>query len=140
MSPPLRRPQNRQAGMTTFHLSEARLAALLAEKEGTSTFAPAPTDALAWMDTADGEAGTEALRQARPAQSAKGIFLPAAESVGRYGAQAGTATRTRQQTMVAVGVRACELRARSYLDKVFLEGTFKDDARTRNEFLDITSG
>jgi len=124
--------------MTTLYLDEARLAALLAEKEGISTFAPAPTDALAWMDTADGQTAAEALRQARPAQSAKGIFLAAAESVGRYGAQAGTPSRTEQQTMVVVGVRACELRAWNYLDKVFLEGTFKDDAYARRREATIT--
>jgi len=72
-----------------------------------------------------------ALEQSRPAQSPKAIFFPAAESMGRYGAGAGPATQAVEERLAVVGVRACELRAREYMDKVLLGGDFEDAAYAR---------
>jgi len=117
--------------MTMYRLSDADLAARLGDREGVTTFAAAPTRRIPWVgapegDASAGEARAEALRRPRAAQSPKGIFFPASESVGRYGPRAASATQVLEQLIVVVGVRACELRARNYLDKVFLEGDFQD--------------
>ena len=59
-----------------------------------------------------------------------GFFLPAAESLGRYGADVAsdTSTTVGAPPTVLIGVRACELTARAYLDQVMLEGAFVDPA------------
>jgi hypothetical protein len=46
--------------------------------------------------------------------------------VGRYGGAAPAATETAVVPIVLVGLRACELRALEYLDKVMLDGAFED--------------
>ncbi len=111
-----------------YHVPRKALATLLTKREGVSTFAPTETDALAWLDCADPDKSIAPLAQPRPAQSFKGFFLAASESVGRYGSQAEAATAVQAPELVLVGVRACELRARNYLDKVLLEGDFDDPA------------
>ena len=87
---------------------------------------PSPTQRLAWLDVAESNLSLEALAQPRAAQSAKGFFLPASESVGRYGGPASAATALEAKPMVLLGVRACELRAKTYFDKVMLGGQFDD--------------
>jgi len=126
--------------MAIYLLNQTELAALFGGKEGVATFAATATPRLTWMDTGDGETSTEPLAQPRAAQSPKGLFLPASESVGQYGPQAQTATDTLVHPQVLVGTRACELRAQRYLDQVFLKGDFQDAAyRRRREATTIVS-
>jgi len=119
--------------MTTYFVPEAELARLLSEPSGYSVFAPVETGRLTWLDSVDSAVSLEVLSQPRPAQSPKGLFLPATESVGRYGgdASAAAAVATEAPDVLLVGVRACELRARNYLDKVMLEGDFDDPSYSR---------
>ena len=89
---------------------------------------------IAW-DQADADACVSAFLMPRSAQSAKGFFMPASESLGRYGGQAGDDGGGQQGDVVLMGVRACELRAREYLDRVFQQGDFQDplyDQRRRS--------
>ena len=126
--------------MTTYRMDQAQLSILLADRQETPTFAASPTRRASWMDAAHGESSVTALREPRCAQSPKGVFFPAAESMGQYGARAETAVQTEQQAAVLVGVRACELRALNYLDQVLLGGDFKDAAyRRRREGAIIVS-
>ena len=137
--------------MATYYIRKEVVWSLLGQREGARTFAPGPTRRLPWVDATEAEVDPSALAQPRAAQSPKGFFLAAAESVGRYGPQvsqddspgdsarpdapvaaeeapAGDAppVATETQPLILVGVRACELRARRYLDKVMLEGAFED--------------
>jgi len=126
--------------MTTYYVAESELQRLVREREGTSIFAPAvrhtqggvklsglaQAQGFSWMDSTGTEPSLTALSQPRAAQSPKGFYLPAAESMGRYGSGTATATSVETQSCVLVGVRACELRARRYLDKVMLDGPFAD--------------
>ncbi len=120
--------------MATYYVPEKRLAELLGKSQGNSTFAPTETAGLSWLDSADSKLSAPALAQPRSAQSPKGLFLPPAESVGRYGPSETAATAVEAQAAIVVGLRACELRALNYLDKVMLEGEFEDAAyRARRE-------
>ncbi len=115
--------------MTTYYIPESRLSDLASGSGGESTFIPHPTNRLAWLDTAGGEpADLSGLRQPRAAQSPKGVLFPPAESLGSYGASSGAAAALDVGKCVIVGMRACELRARNYLDKVMLSGQFADPA------------
>ena len=126
--------------MATYYVTEQTLSELICKKQGGDTFIPAPTKRLAWLDAAGEAASLQALRQVRAAQSPKGFFLPAAESMGRYGAKSSAATAVQTGSIVLVGVRACELRARTYLDKVMLAGDFESpDYRARREATTIVS-
>jgi ferredoxin len=83
------------------------------------------------------------LERPRPAQSPKGFFLPPAESVGRYGpsgAREGDAPPEAPRKVILLGLRACDLRARDYLDAVLLRGVFEDPgyARRRGALLLIS--
>jgi len=80
---------------------------------------------MAW-DQVEADACVSAFRMPRAAQSAKGFFMPVSESLGRYGAQAGDEGARPDKEVVLLGVRACELRARDYLDRVFQQGDFRD--------------
>jgi len=127
--------------VTTYYVPNAKLARLLDDLPGAVLLAPQPTDKLAWLDQFEGESSLQALRSARPAQSPKGLFLPARESLGRYGKETPAATTAIQtQKVVILGVRACELRARNYLHKVLAEGEFDDQAfRQRSDDTTIIS-
>lgn len=112
--------------MTTHYVPQAGLTDLIRQGEGNATFIPLATGHLAWLGSAEAEISVETLSQPRSAQSPKGLFFPSAESIGRYGPNAESATAVQAAPAVLVGVRACELRALTYLDKVFLEGDYKD--------------
>jgi sulfhydrogenase subunit beta (sulfur reductase) len=91
------------------------------------TFSPHPADGASWLDADDGADDPLAgLRRPRAAQSAKGLFMPACESAGCYGASACAATDNGAEPRAILGVRACELRSLAYLDKVMLGGAFAD--------------
>jgi len=110
------------------------LGELVKPSEGKTTLVPSPTSKLGWLDLSESEVSAEAIRDPRTAQSPKGCFLPAAESVGRYGSSPGTSTATEPTQRVILGIRACELRAMNYLDQVMLEGEFEDPSyRARRE-------
>ena len=114
--------------MATYFVSNTALGALLGKRQGQGVAVPAETKSVTWLDCAeiDSDSVGAALRQARSAQSFKGFFLPAAESMGRYGAEAPTATAVETGRTALVGVRACELRAQAYFDQVMLGGDFDD--------------
>jgi len=116
--------------MATYYIREGQAQGVLESVAGARTFAPGQTNRLPWVDSTDGAIDASALSRPRPAQSPKGFFLPAAESMGRYGPgvsqDASPAVETESKPLVLIGVRACELRARNYLDKVMLEGEFED--------------
>jgi len=111
--------------MTAQHITREGLEALVREQQGRSTFIPSATEHLAWLEAAGQSACLEPLAQPRAAQSPKGFFLPPAESVGRYGEKTPALTAVQAPGVAVLGVRACELRARAYLDKVMLEGAFE---------------
>jgi len=144
---------HREVAMTAYYLARRQLLDLLGKGGGEQTFLPTQTGKLAWLDSAGPEPAVEGLAEPRAVQSAKGFFMPAAESVGRYGSASLTAggsakpaggteasTAIQAGPVVLVGVRACELRAMRYLDKVMLEGNFDDPAyRARREGITIVA-
>ena len=69
-----------------------------------------------------------ALRQPRPSSSPKAFLQPAKERVAVYStADAGEAEPGPVgEPHVLLGLRGCDLKAIEYLDKVFLEGEFRD--------------
>ncbi len=130
--------------MTTYYMPNADLLHLVDALRGAGALAALPCEGLPWWEAVDASAATgailEAMRQPRAAQSAKGAMLPASESLGRYGSRAAAATATHTAASVLLGVRACELRAMQYLDKVLLGGEFEDPAyRTRRDRATIVS-
>ena len=126
--------------MTMYWVSEAKLAQFLGGKGGESTYLPVSPNALGWLEAGQAEASVEALAAARTGQSPKGMFFPTAESVGRYGPAAEAATAVETRPVVLMGLRACELRALKYLDKVFLGGDFQDPTyAARREAMTLVS-
>jgi len=88
----------------------------------------------------DVEQCVSSLRQPRSVRSPKGLFFPAAESMGQYGSQAQAAVAVETRPRVLFGIRACELRAWRYLDEVLLKGEFEDPSfRQRREATTIVS-
>jgi len=114
--------------MTIWFVPEEKLRGLLRGREGQLVFGPTKTAGLSWLDAPGEDVSLEVLSEPRAAQSAKGFFLPAAELIARYGADVGDGAIAQATQVTLFGVRACELRARNYLDKVLLEGDFKDPA------------
>ena len=124
--------------MTTCFLPTAKLAKLIGQFEPSAAFAPTRTDKLAWLDSADA-ASPQALSEPRAVQSFKGFFFPTAESVGQYGSHAASVA-TQAPPLVLFGLRACELKAMQYLDKVFLQGEYEDSPyRQRREAATVVS-
>ena len=126
--------------MATYFVAESDISTTLGLSCGAAAFAPQCAENSVWLGRVESGISGDALRRPRPAQSAKGLFLPAIESMGRYGADASDTTTVEAGKVVLIGVRACELRARRYLDKVMLEGSFEDaDYRRRREATTIVS-
>jgi len=113
--------------MPTYYLAKTDLDRLLKEPGAASVLAPAETAGLTWLDALGDVSVADALSKPRSAQSPKGLLMPAAESVGRYGSAQQAAPVATDRRLV-VGIRACELRALNYLDKVMLEGDVEDPA------------
>ena len=126
--------------MATYFVSDKALLQLSAEQpERAGVYGPLPTGGLAWWDRLSPESSLDTLSQPRCAQSPKGFFLSAAESVCKYGGEAA-AVATQTQPTVLLGVRACELRAGQYLDKVMTGGDFNDPVyAARREAMTIVS-
>ena len=81
-----------------------------------------------------------ALREPRPSSSPKAFLQPAKERVAVYTNEGFDVEASRPvcEDRALVGLRACDLVAIAYLDKVFREGDFKDpfyEARRENELL-----
>jgi len=127
--------------MATYYIQELELLSLAGKPQRECFFIPRPTKRLAWLDAAgDKPVSLDGLRQPRPAQSPKGLFFPPAESLGSYGSSSSAPAAVATGTCVLLGVRACELRARNYLDKVMLSGQFPDPSyRQRRESTLIVS-
>jgi ferredoxin len=126
-------------------MSAEVLARAVDQWQDSAILGPLVTERLAWLDSMDTSGVSsmsilEALRQPRAAQSLKGVMLPASESLGRYGSRAPAATAIQTAATVVLGVRACELRALGYLDKVFLAGAVEDPSyRARRQRTTIVS-
>ena len=125
--------------MTVYYLTEEQLVRWLGGMDS-SVYIPAPTATGSWIRCLDEQEEISiALERPRPAQSAKGFLLPPAETVARYGEDAADVVPSAEKRVV-VGVRACELKAWRYLDKVMLEGNFEDPLyKARRENLIIIS-
>lgn len=120
--------------MTTFYMERAKLVRLLQPHAGEMAFGPESTDRLPWIESLPEGFDGATLERPRSAQSAKGLFLPPAESVGRYGptgSREGKAPPDSPRKVILLGVRACDLRARDYLDAVLVRGAFKDPGYAR---------
>jgi ferredoxin len=81
-----------------------------------------------------------ALRDKRPSAGTRSFLQPARERVAVYTAEGPTeeGSTPAAEPRVIVGLRACDLKAIAYLDKVFLEGDFRDPfyaARRKADFL-----
>lgn len=81
-----------------------------------------------------------ALREPRPSSSPKAFLQPARERVAVYTNEGLDEAESRPvcEDRALVGLRACDLEAIAYLDKVFREGDFKDpfyEARRAGELL-----
>ena len=81
-----------------------------------------------------------ALREPRPSASPKAFLQPAKERVAVYSARGADPERSCPVCgrRALVGLRACDLKAIAYLDKVFREGDFTDpfyEARRQTELL-----
>ena len=126
--------------MATYFISGDELESRIRQDQAPATFAPVLKDGRAWLCPVEAEVSLEALSAPRSAQSAKGLLLPPTESMGQYGQQASSPEGEGAARRVLVGVRACELRATSYLDKVMLEGEFDDPSyRARRDTAVIVS-
>ena len=112
--------------MDSFFVPDDRLLRIASEQQDKTVAGPVPTKGLAWLDLTGSDPSLDGFSQPRAAQSPKGFFLPASESVGTYGSSAAGAVAVGTKPIVLMGVRACELRARNYLDKVMLGGDFND--------------
>jgi ferredoxin len=115
--------------MVAYFVPNGQLGAVLEAGRGQRMFSLSEADGGTWFASFPSKPFSEdALRQPRAVQSPKGFFMPATESVGRYGGQAAAGTAVQTGAVVLVGVRACELRAQAYLDKVLMQGDFDDPA------------
>jgi len=128
--------------VTAYRVSDEELAKLLAGRADRLTFAPVAEAKFGRLEVIEPgrRVDLEVLRRPRGSQTPKGFFLPAAESVGRYGASESVASGAETGGLVVVGLRACELRAARYFDKVVLDKSIDDIRyRQRREAMTIVS-
>ena len=120
--------------MAVYFAEEAALHRFLREVGPGRTYAAVRRESGAEYARLDGE-GEEApaLRDARPGVSPKRFLMPPEECVARYGTagteaddEAGGPTDSAAEPTTVVGLRACDLAAAAYLDKVFLEGDVQE--------------
>ena len=114
--------------MTTYYVPSTKWIQWLDEPTGVAVFQPNEAGRLERRQPGRPAPAVEALSQARPGQSPKGLLFPSLESVGRYGTEVSAATALQAEPAVLIGLRACELRAMRFLDKVLLDGSFQDAA------------
>ena len=95
-------------------------------------------DTAVWdrLDVAKPEEVVAGLRAARPFYSAKSVLMPASEVIVRYGRAGGDPLDDASRvTMAVIGVRGCECRALTYLDRIMLDEPMADpfyQARRKN--------
>ena len=114
----------------TYYMGRAELGDVLAERSRSSGGSLLSPCGGAWEQVRDPDRAVASLSGPRGPASPKGFLLPPAESLGQYGAAAEAATAT-AAAVELVGVRACELRAREYMDRVFEGGDFIDPRYVR---------
>ena len=125
----------------TYHVDEAGLARLLEAAEADEVFAAVRRErGVEYCNVRARPDEALALREPRPAASPKAFLQPARERVAVYSAEGVDADRSCPacDRRALVGLRACDLAAIAYLDKVFREGEFKDpfyEARRDSELL-----
>jgi ferredoxin len=111
-------------------VADDRLVDLLKLLPGDRTAANAMVDeARVWvgLEDATAEEVLAGLRGARPFYSAKSVLMPASEVVARYGRAEGDPLEEAEQiSMAIVGVRGCECRALTYLDRIMLDDPMAD--------------
>lgn len=111
--------------MTVFYASHGDWLAWLSNMPDYAVFAPtsSATSCGSWLERFDPAAGkTPDIDKPRSAQSPKGFFVPPLEAIARYGFENVQQPAVAEKPSVVVGVRACELRAIEYMDKVMLAG------------------
>ncbi|MFG0252228.1 MAG: 4Fe-4S dicluster domain-containing protein [Phycisphaerales bacterium JB038] len=81
------------------------------------------------------------FRAARPVCNLKDVLLPAAEAAGHYGPAAAVGAEDGDgRRRVVVNLRACDLRALEYLDRVLLSGACRDSVYSqRRERITVIS-
>jgi len=123
------------------YATEEGLARLLEAVEADEVFAPVcRAGGIEYCNVRARPQEELALREPRPSASPKAFLQPARERVAVYSASGVDTERSRPEVgrRVLLGLRACDLKAIQYLDKVFREGDFTDpfyEARRRNELL-----
>ena len=99
--------------------------------------------ALAEIRTAE-DVKSVTLRKERAYSSAKPLLFPARERVAVYSTTRGgedSETRQEPQTKIILGVRNCDLTAIALMDKLFMEGDYKDPFYTerRNHLIIVSN-
>ena len=113
----------------TKFVSEDGLDRLLACIEADEVYATVLRDrGLEFSRLGESAEGRVSLREARPSSSPKAFLQPVRERVAVYTAEGpdAEASRPPRESRALVGLRACDLVAIAYLDKVFREGDFTD--------------
>jgi len=135
--------------MRVYFAEEAQLHEFLRKAGPGKTYAAVRREAGSEYAVLQTEGEEEpSLRDARPSVSPKRFLLPPRERVARYAtsAEPGTGdapsdksdTGEQAEPTTVVGLRACDIAAAEYLDKVFLEGDFEDPfykARRENQIV-----
>lgn len=118
--------------MAVYFAEEAQLHRFLRAAGPGRTYAAVRREAGVEYAELAAEGGEElSLRDARPSVSPKRFLIPPAECVARY-STAGTAGQGdaaeggNEQPDTLVGMRACDLAAAEYLDRVFLGGDVEE--------------
>jgi sulfhydrogenase subunit beta (sulfur reductase) len=126
---------------TTYVVTEESLERLLGSLDATHVYATIYRGGSAYFaDLRKIADGKLAFRHARPSASPKSFLQPAKERVAVYtsGGMSEAESAPAAERHVLLGVRACDLKAIAYLDKVFLEGEFRDpfyEARRQSQVL-----
>ncbi len=150
----------RSRNMTTYFLSQQQLSDFLTVRQGKEYYGPirpaghdrplakvdlqgrytrVKSEPLPWVGKVEDQVWVEGLRRPRACQSVKGVFMPPMESVAHYGGEQQDAS-IKADSAVVVGVRACELKALKYLDRVMLEGEHTDPFyKARREAITVVS-
>jgi len=134
--------------MSVYFAEEAQLHAFLRQAGPGRTYAAVRREAGSEYALLAPDGDDEpSLREARPGVSPKRFLMPPRECVACYStsreggpaaADAGEGTQEQGEPATLVGLRACDLAAAEYLDKVFLEGEFEDPfykARRENQIV-----
>jgi len=126
---------------STYYAGEAGLARLLEAVEADKVFATVRRErGIEYCNLRARPDETLALREPRPSASPKAFLQPLRERVAVYSSAGVDAEQSRPECArrALVGLRACDLKAIAYLDKVFREGDFTDpfyEARRQTELL-----